>query len=420
MKNKQLLWFYILSTATYTIQGLEGIPGSALFFYLKENLHFNPSTIMYISSITGIAWLIKPILGYFIDSFFTKKIWVYASLVGSLLMSLFLGLTPLLILPLLILFLTLASANTAIRDVSVDGMACCQGKETNTTEKIQTIQWTSITVASILVGLGGGYIAEHFNYQIGFLCLIPIYLGMLFIVKKYKPSPTINNCNTCLNAAQCHKHTFEPSLLVTNCPNHAQIIDTPIKFLENLKSYKILFTNKKFLIGCLFLLLYNYSPSFGTPLSFIERDIFGWSKQWMGILGAIVSCFEILGAIVFYKLCKKINYTKWLYASVIIGACSSLAYLYFTPITAIIYGIIFSFIGMNIRLMMMSFMAKMSITGKESTSFALACSIVNLAGTLSTLSGGWLYSIIGLTPLILLSTVTSFACLPLIKKLEIK
>jgi MFS family permease len=426
MKNKQILWLYILSASTYFLQGIEGVPGSALFFYLKETLHFNESTIMYIGTITGLAWLIKPLWGYLTDNYFTKNVWIYISLIGSLLTAIFFGLMPFLPLVWLVLLLSLNNWNTAMRDVAVDGIACIEGKASENTGKIQAIQWTSVTVAAIMVGLGGGYVAEHFNYQLGFLCLIPFYLVMIGIVWNYTRNcrtchrEIVHDCANCKSAKQCPKYVFEPSILVTNCPNHVKIIDSGGSFVDTLKSYKVLVTNKTFLFACLFLFLYKYSPSFGTPLAFIERDVFGWSKMWMGTLGAIVSGFEILGAILYFKYSKKIDVKKCLIWSVGIGAITTLAYLYFTPVTAVVYGICFSVLGMFIHLIIMDFMARTSLPGKEATSFALLCSISNLAGTASSLSGAALYPMLGLQPLIVLSAVTSFSCLFFINKLKIK
>ena len=71
--NKKLLWIYILSGAIYFTQGIEGLPGLSLFFYLKETLHLDVSKIMYLSLITSIAWGIKPIYGYLVDNYLTKK-----------------------------------------------------------------------------------------------------------------------------------------------------------------------------------------------------------------------------------------------------------------------------------------------------------------------------------------------------------
>jgi hypothetical protein len=115
-----------------------------------------------------------------------------------------------------------------------------------------------------------------------------------------------------------------------------------------------------------------------------------------------------------------ITFKNLLQCSVYLGAIVTLCYIYFTPVTAITYGILFATIGMFIHLMVMSFMAQSTIAGKEATSFALLCSISNLAGTASSLSGAFLFPKIGLTPLICLSALTSFLCLPLIKRLNIK
>ena len=109
-----------------------------------------------------------------------------------------------------------------------------------------------------------------------------------------------------------------------------------------------------------------------------------------------------------------------MYWSVFIGAITTLCYLYFTPISAVIYGVIFSVIGMFVFLNIMTMMAQSTIPGKEATSFALLCSVNNLAGTASTLAGAFLFPKIGLQPLIIVAAFTSFLCLPLIKKLEIK
>jgi len=386
--TKKLLWIYILSSAVYFTQGIEGLPGLSLFFYMKEKLGFTPEKIMYIGTLASLSWAIKPIWGYLCDNFLSNKKWIVLSLLGSISIAGYFGLSSGLPLTLLIILLSLASFNAALRDVSVDGIMCIDGKEGNVCDKIQAVQWVSITVAAIFVGLAGGYIADHFTYKVAYLCLIPVYLVIVGVVLRYKTSVPRNR--------------------------------TTVPLLSTICSYKELFLNKKFLFACLFLFLYKFSPSFGTPLSFIQRDVFKWSGQWMGILGAIVSCFEILGAIIFFKLCKKINVQKWLYISVFLGAVTSLCYLYFTPTTAVIYGILFSVLGMFIHLIVMGFMANSTLPGKEATSFALLCSINNLAGTASGLSGAFLFPKIGLHWLIIASALTSFLCLPLIKKLEIK
>jgi len=384
MKNKKLFWVFVLSSAVYFTQGIEGLPSQGLFYYLKETLHFSAEKIMIIASITTFAWLIKPLIGYTIDNFLSKRAWIFISLALDIIFALFLGLMQM---PLIFLvaLLIINSGNAAFRDVAVDGIMCVEGKKYQSTGKIQSIQWISILVAGLITGIGGAFIAEKWGYRIGFLCLIPVYLLVGLPAYFYQEESTDKK--------------YLPAATL-------------------LSDLKRLFGDKKILIIGLFIFLYKYSPSFGTPLFFIQRDSFKWSKMWIGTLGTISTLFGVIGSALYYKFSQKINIKKWLYFSVFLGAVTTLSYLYYTPVSAVIYDLFYSFLGMFIFLMVMDFMARHSVKGLEATSFALLCSINNLSGVSSNLSGAFLLPIVGLKWLIVLSALTSFLCLPLIRKIE--
>jgi len=337
---------------------------------------------MLIGSITTSAWLVKPVIGYVIDNFLNKKIWIFIALAFDIVTVLFLGLISL-PLVMLVTMLVLNSTNTAFRDVAVDGIMCVEGKKYNATGKIQSIQWISIAVSGVITGIGGGYIAEKWGYQRAFLYLIPVYILLGITACFYRVDGAIQN-------------------------------ETSAKLFSHLKQ---LFSDKRLLIVGLFIFLYKFSPSFGTPLFFIQRDAFRWGKIWIGALGTIGTLFSIIGALIYYKSSQKINIKKWLFISVFLGAITSLSYLYYTPVTAVIYDTLYSFIGMFIFLMVMDFMARNTTKGMEATSFALLCSMSNLALVASNLSGAFLLPVLGLKWLIIISSLTSFLCLPLIKKI---
>jgi MFS family permease len=382
--NKKLFWIYALSSVIYFGQGIEGLPSLPFFFYLKENLHLDESRIMFLSAWITLAWLVKPLIGYLIDSSkYSKKVWIVGSLLGSLLFASILGLLPYIPLVWLIIFMAIASSNTAIRDVATDGVMCVEGKKAKITGRIQSLQWGFLTVASVLTGFLGGYLSEHWNYRVGYLSLIPIYLLIIAIVMKYKPSKSVTKSS--------------------------------INLRQTLKE---LLTDKRLLLVCLFLFLYKFSPAFGTPLTFILKDKFMWSKQFIGTMDTVSAGVGLLGAWAYFHYSKKLNLRKWLIASVFVGAIITSCYLYFTPVTAIVYNIIFSVIGMFISLLILDFMAQNTKKGLESTSFALLCSISNLASTCNGFAGSFLFPIIGLQWLIVISALTSFACLPIIPFLK--
>jgi len=381
MKDKKLFWIFALSSAVYFTQGIEGLPGQGLFYYLKETLHFSPEKIMILGSLTTFAWMVKPFIGYVIDHSFSKKCWIFISLGLDILFVLFLGLTQMPVIFLVIL-LAVTSANAAFRDVAVDGIMCVEGKKYQATGKIQSIQWVSILVAGLFTGIGGAFIAEKWDYKTAFLCLIPVYL-------------------------------------LVGLPAYFYREDQGDKKYGSLSvDLKRLFSDKKILIIGLFIFLYKYSPSFGTPLFFMQRDAFKWGKMWIGTLGTLSTVCGVVGSLLYYKFSQRINIKKWLYFSVFLGALTTLSYLYYTPVTAVIYDTVYSFLGMFIFLMVMDFMARHSVKGLEATSFALLCSLNNLSGAASNLSGAFLLPLVGLKWLIVLSALTSFLCLPLIRKIE--
>jgi len=379
--NKKLFWIFTLSSAVYFTQGIEGLPSQGLFYYLKETLHFSPEKIMLIGSLTTFSWLVKPLIGYVIDNLFSKRLWIFISLALDIIFVLFLGLMQM---PLIFLvaLLIMNSNNAAFRDVAVDGIMCVEGKKYQITGKIQSIQWVSILIAGLFTGLGGAFIAQRWGYQVGFLCLIPVYLLLGIPAYFYQEEQAEKKYST---------------------------------FLTDLKK---LFSEKRMLVIGLFIFLYKYSPSFGTPLSFIQRDSFKWGKIWIGTLGSISTVFGVIGALLYYKFSQKINIKKWLYYSVLLGGLTTLSYLYYTPQSAVVYDVVYSFLGMFIFLMVMDFMARHSVKGLEATSFALLCSISNLSGVASNLSGALLLPLVGLKWLIVLSALTSFVCLALINKIE--
>jgi MFS family permease len=277
--SHKLLWLYILSISVYFAQGIESITGLPLFAYLKETCNLSPQKIMYISSIVTLPWLIKPILGIFIERYLTPKIWIIISLLGSIVVSIMFGLWYSLPIIMVIGLATLGSYFTSVRDISNDGLACIEGKKSNTCDIFQNCQWTAITIAGIITSLGGGFIAQYFNYKLAYLSLLPIYAIILFIISRYKAS----------------------------VPKYRTVIPGYRTFIGHIASYKELFTNKPFMLGCLFIFLFNFNPSFGTPLSFIQRDSFKWSWSFIGIIGAIASGISIIGSIIYYKFSKRIN-----------------------------------------------------------------------------------------------------------------
>ena len=150
------------------------------------------------------------------------------------------------------------------------------------------------------------------------------------------------------------------------------------------------------------------------------RDVLNFDKVFIGILGTTTSGFGILGAIIYYKMCKKFNLKKLLLICTFLSAIFTFCYLYFPNWQiALLYSVLFGTFGMITHLIVLDFAAQ--ITPKEAEGFIFAgiCSVLNLSAMLSRIVGGFLYSYIGLSNLIIMSGVFTLLCLGFIPYLKI-
>jgi predicted MFS family arabinose efflux permease len=292
----------------------------------------------------------------------------------------------------LIGILVVANTSTAMRDISIDGIVCSQGKESNNCGNIQSIQWACSISAGILTSLAGGYIAEHYSYRLSFALIIPAYLITLYLAIMFKES---NKAKEILG-------------------NYVYRVHVKKSLWHHVKSYKSLFTNKTFLVCALMVFAYNFSPRFGTALFFVQRDSFHWSATFIGIITAIESSLSVIGCLLYWKYNKKFNVYQIFLWSIPAGILCNICFLYYTPTSALIY-IVYGFFWMFFGLNCLTYMANNTIKGKETTSFALLCAVSNIGGMVSNISGGWLFDVAGLDTTIIIAAICPVLIIPLLK-----
>src|SRR3989475_13130662 len=80
----------------------------------------------------------------------------------------------------LAVFMLIMGLGIAFTDVLTDAMMVENGKPLGLTGAFQSVQWTAINVAILLVGIVGGYLAQHRLLQAGFL--LPALFPLLTLV----------------------------------------------------------------------------------------------------------------------------------------------------------------------------------------------------------------------------------------------
>jgi len=384
-------FLYLLAALGHFSQGIASLAGQPLYYYLREHLGISVSTIMLIGSLTNLPWMLKPLYGFASDLWpilgYRRKSYIFLSAIISSVMALVIGLSPIVSLSVLIAFLLVYAIGQAGDNVGTNGLVIEQGVKDGSVGRLQSVQWASIGVATVLTGVLGGYISEKFDYHLAYLiiAIFPASIAVLALSLK---------------------------------EDKVQLSQKRDKL--HIKEFFVKLKNRQLILSAVFLFLFWFSPSIGTPLMDKMRGTLHFSKIWIGWLDTIGSIFGIVGALLYFKYGKGINVKKWLYYSVLLNAISTFAYLWLTPHSILVYSVVFSVSGQFTHLLMLGMMAYMCPVGTEATTFALLTAIVNFGSFCSNLAGAKLFALFGYSGLVIVSGMTTFLCLPFIPFLQVK
>ncbi len=381
--------------AIYFVQGIAepgaGIASQSIFFLLKDGLHLTAAGTSTFLAIVSVAWNIKPLYGLTSDFFplfgYRRK--------SYLLMTTGLAATGWFVLgsqsdyayrPTL-LILALCGLGLAFSDVLCDAVMVETGKPLGLTGRFQAIQWGAINTASILAGIGGGFLSQHVASQQTFR------LVSLF--------PLISLTATALCVREARARYDRESVRQTARAVRSAIGSRPLW------------------VAAGFIFLWNFSPSFGVPLEYHLVDKLGFSKIFLGTLESLSSAAAIVGAMVFGKLCQRMPMRRLLNLSVGIGVTTAFAYWGLVgPKSAIALTIGNGMVTMIASLATYDLAARSCPDKAEGTFFAALMSIANIGTAWSGFVGGRLYDWLGLRTLILVSGLATAACwliVPLIR-----
>jgi MFS family permease len=381
--------------AVYFVQGIgepgAGIASQSIFFLLKDELHLTAAATAAFLATVSIAWGIKPLYGLLSDFFplfgYRRKSYLVLMTGLAAVCWLALGLQASYAYMPTLVALLFCGLGLAFSDVLCDAVMVETGKPLGLTGRFQAIQWGAINIASVLAGIGGGWLSQHVSYAWTFR------LVALF--------PLISLIATVL------------------CVREPRVRFEPTQIRETTRAVRAAVGSPPLWTAAAFIFLWNFSPSFGTPLEYYQVDTLGFSKIFLGTLYSLGSAGAILGAAVFSRISARLPMRRLLTLSVGIGVVSTLAYLGLVGSrSAVILTVVTGVITMIASLATFDLAARSCPARAEGTFFAALMSLANLGTAGGNFVGGWLYEVIGLTPLIFVSALATAACwaiIPLIR-----
>jgi len=377
----------------YFAQGMWYLPNLSITFLLKDTFGLSAAQTATFFSITVIPWLIKPVYGLISDfvPLFGQRRKSYFLLTSGIAtaMGLILGLMGSYTYWGIAIFFTLMGLGLAFTDVLTDALMVENGNRLGLTGQFQAVQWASISLASILVGVGGGWLAEHKYLSVTFLIatiwpLITLAIGIFLISE-----PRV----------QVGKHQFR----------------------ETWAAIRGVIGSRTLWIVAGFIFFYNFSPSFGPALVYYATDVLQFSKIFLGTLDSLAYASGIVGTAFYFAFSKFFSFKQLVHFAIAAGVIATLTYLgYRDEVSAVVISLVFGGVAMLIQLTFLELAAKACPKQAEATFFALLMSVYNGAVQLSQITGGWLYDQVGFTWLIFISAAFTALCWLLVPLLKLE
>jgi MFS family permease len=395
-ENPEARRLALVFAVVYFAQGMWYLPNLTITFLLKDTFGLTAAQTATFFSITVIPWLIKPVYGLISD---------FVPLLGQRRKSYFIlssGLAAAMGLTLTMMgsytywgvaiFFTLMGLGLAFTDVLTDALMVENGQRLGLTGPFQAVQWASISCASILVGVGGGWLAQRKLLSITFLIatffpLITLTMG-IFVIK------------------EPHVHAGEQ------------------QFRDTWTAIRGAIGARTLWIVAGFIFFYNFSPSFGPALVYYATDALGFSKIFLGTLDSLSYASGIIGTALYFAFSKSFPFKYLIHFAIAAGVVATLAYLgYQGQGSAVALSLAFGSVAMIIQLTFLDLAARACPKQAEATFFALLTSVYNGAVQISQITGGWLYDRVGFTRLIFISAGFTALCwllVPLLKLQELE
>jgi MFS family permease len=249
----------------------------------------------------------------------------------------------------------------AMSDVVIDALAVETGQPRGITGPIQSVQWTALSLAGILAGIGGGYVAEHKLQQPMFALCGLLTLVSLAVIVIFVQEPRL------------------PGVSGLGVPGFARRANPVSRFVP-------------FLSVAAFLFLWNFNPFSSNVLQQYGTEELKLSEQQFGFMLTIQSVGSIVACLAYGWYCRRLPFGWLLHGSIVAGIASTLTYWLFRDWpTAIAASFIFGLAWQTGVLVQLDLAARICPLSAAGTTFALLMAITNTGQSAGIFVGGAWY-----------------------------
>ena len=404
--------------------------------------HWHADKIALCFALWTVPWTIKPLWGLISDKFpllgYHRKSYLFLanalSVIGFGLMTVVTE-PYAIFMAMMLTTIGMASASTLCGGVLVEN-----GQRKGLCGVFVNQQWLWFSAASIVTSLLGGWLCDNAPLSELHPALWSVHTAALIVV--FPPMAVMITCSFLLVEKRVKSEAKPPSASLKTCASRCRqwlranvlpVFKSWATFGAALKSTWRRVRTSRLSLVVLFCFCYNFSPSFGTPLYTYQRETMHFSNRFIGHVASVGSIGCIVATLIGFWMLKKLSLRTLLYGCIILGTIAQGAYLWQAGLslgwlTLHSHGMnnVLSFvngvIGMWSIVVSMTLCARFCPKGLEGFTYAIMASVLNIASSLSEVTGSWMYVHWFencLNPLILVSCAFTLIPLFLIPALKI-
>ena len=372
----------------YFVQGVIGLSRLAKDFYLKDELHLDPSQTALILSISQAPWLIKPLWGFLSDSvplfgYKRKSYLMLCGLIGCVGWS---SMATWVDAPeTAVVAFTLGSLSIAFSDVLIDSIvvAKARGEEQGLSGSLQSLCWGSVAVGSIVSSYFSGSLIESYGtrFVFGATALFPLMIAGASTLVDEQPVD---------NSRKISREGI--------VGDFKEMTGTIFQVAKRRDVWAPAF----------FVYLLSATPSAGSAMFYFNTNELGFSPEFLGRV-ALLRAFAALGGVALYNgYLKRVPLKKMFFWTTILGTALSSTQLLLVSRMNLELGIsdklfaltdtaVLTVLGEVSFLPVLVLAAKICPEGVEATFFAALMSLFNAGGVTSEFLGAGLTKYLGVT-----------------------
>ena len=390
MTSRRLMIFFGVAACA---QGLTGLLNHPLTYYLKS-LGLGADEVNQALAMAAIPWMVKPLYGLLTDFVplfgYRRKSYLLITFASAAMG--YAWLTQLLSVKLIIGVLCLTTISVAATDVVLDALMVEQGQRTGLIRAFQGQQWTWLNISAVGSALLGGWLTHSLEpataLQGAALIIVaaPATVGLatLWLLREERTTRQMD-----------HVHASR-------------------------KALGMVLTSRAFWIVAGFLIVWNLTPRFTTPLYYHMTDRLTFDQYFLGQLNAVGAIGAAVGAIGYKNwLAARFHGPGLLSLSIMLTGAVSLAHLLLIDtVSAVILYFVGGVISMISLLTLFSLAAMVCPPRAAAFSFAALMALYSAGGQVGSILGGHLYEAVfhhEIGPLIWLAsgmTLASLAWVP--------